>query len=37
MTKLRYPRFTGKNDQERWQQLENYLRYLVDILNLYLR
>lgn len=35
--KIRYPSFTGKTEQQRWQQLENYLRYLVDALNFLLR
>lgn len=31
--KLRYPSITGKNEQQRIQQIEAYLRYLVDALN----
>jgi len=34
---IRYPNLGGKNEQERWKQLENYLRYLVDILNFLLK
>ena len=31
--KLRYPRFDGRTESERWQQLERFLRYLVEELN----
>lgn len=34
---IRYPRFTGRTENERLQELENYLRYLVDTLNFLLR
>ena len=37
MSKLRYPRFTGRTEQERVRQLEEYLRYLVDALNFLLK
>ena len=37
MSKLRYPRFTARSEQERWRQLEDYLRYLVDALNFLLK
>lgn len=35
--KLRYPHFTGRTERERLQELENYLRYLVDVLNFLLK
>ena len=35
--KIRYPNLTGKTSQERINQLEQYLRYLVDILNFLLK
>ena len=35
--KIRYPNLTGKTSQERITQLEQYLRYLVDILNFLLK
>lgn len=35
--KIRYPNLTGKTPQERITQLEQYLRYLVDILNFLLK
>lgn len=35
--KIRYPSLTGKTSQERITQLEQYLRYLVDILNFLLK
>lgn len=31
--KIRYPNITGKTPEERQQQMENYIRYLVDQLN----
>lgn len=31
--KLRYPNITGRRDDQRLQQMEAYLRYLVDALN----
>ena len=34
---LRYPSITGKSTQERQKQMENYLRYLVETLNILLR
>ena len=34
---LRYPNITGTTPQQRQKQLENYLRYLVDTLNILLR
>lgn len=35
--KLRYPSITGKTTEQRQKQLENYLRYLVETLNVLLR
>lgn len=35
--KLRYPNFTGRNAEENLRQLEGYLRYLVDVLNLLMK
>jgi len=35
--KLRYPNFTGKNMEENLRQLESYLHYLVDVLNMLLK
>lgn len=35
--KLRYPHFTARTEQERLRELENYLRYLVDVLNFLLK
>lgn len=34
---IRYPSITGKTTEERLQQMENYLRYLVQTLNFLLR
>ena len=34
---IRYPAITGKTTEERLQQMENYLRYLVQTLNFLLR
>ena len=34
---IRYPRITGRNTEQRLQQLEQYLHYLVEILNFVLR
>lgn len=33
MIKIRYPNITGKTEEERMRQMENFLRYLVDQLN----
>ena len=35
--KLRYPHFTARNEQQRLQEMENYLKYLVDVLNFLLK
>ena len=34
---IRYPAITGKTTEERLQQMEHYLRYLVQTLNFLLR
>ena len=34
---IRYPRITGKSTEEQLEQLEHYLRYLVQTLNFLLR
>jgi len=33
---IRYPNITGKTPEERQQQVERFLRYLVDMLNMML-
>jgi hypothetical protein len=33
MTNIRYPNITGRTDAEKLQQMESYLRQLVDQLN----
>ena len=35
--KIRLPAINGKNTEERLQQMERYLRYLVETLNFLLR
>jgi hypothetical protein len=37
MMKIRYPNISGKTQDERQKQIENYLRYLVDQLNFLLK
>lgn len=34
---IRYPRITGNTTEEKLQQMEHYLRYLVQTLNILLR
>jgi hypothetical protein len=34
--KIRYPNITGKTPEERQKQMESYIRYLVDTLNVVL-
>ena len=34
---IRYPAITGKTTEERMEQLERYLHYLVQVLNFQLR
>ena len=34
---IRYPNITGKTPEERQQQMEHYIRYLVDQLNFVLK
>ena len=36
MIKIRYPNITGATPEERQEQMENYIRYLVDTLNVIL-
>lgn len=33
MTNIRYPNITGKTPEEKMQQMESYMRQLVDQLN----
>jgi hypothetical protein len=37
MMKIRYPNITGNTPEERQQQMEKYIRYLVDQLNFALK
>lgn len=36
MIKIRYPNITGATPEERQKQMESYIRYLVDTLNVIL-
>ena len=37
MIQIRYPRITGETPEKRQEQMEDYIRYLVDQLNFILK